>query len=99
MSKGLKITLIIVIILVALGVLGYVLFNYTTLFMSFRINRLHDQIDERYEVLVQNFDEEEALTKLEDELKSNQWIESATVRDKTVVLKYIDGTVEEYDLK
>ncbi|MFC1617759.1 hypothetical protein ACFL2B_00595 [Patescibacteria group bacterium] len=96
MSKKVKIALIVVIVIVAIIVVGYVLAKYTTVGMSMRIDRLHDQIENRYTQLLEIYEENDARAFLELELSNNRLLESAEFDGDSLVLCYVDGECEDY---
>lgn len=96
MSKGVKIALIVLIVVVALLILGYLLAKYTTMGMSWRVNRLHDQIETRYVELNDLYETEEAKTMLEAELDENRLVESAAFEEDLLVICYVNGECDDY---
>lgn len=98
MSKGVKIAIIIVVVIVALAILGYLLAKYTTVGMSYRVSRLHGQIETKYTGLIETYDESEAKEQLVTQLNGNRLLDSAEFDGDVLVLEYVDGTVEDYYL-
>jgi|GEM_PF-4766682 len=96
MSRGMKIALIVIIVIVALAILGYLLAKYTTIGMSYRVDRLHDQIESRYVELNDIYEADEAKELLEAELNDNRLIQSAAFEEDMLVIEYTDGTMEDY---
>ena len=91
-----KIALIVIIVIVALLVIGYLLAKYTTIGMSMRIDRLHDQIETRYVELNEIYEPDEAKSLMEAELNDNRLIETAAFDGDMIVIEYVDGTMEDY---
>ncbi|MFC1721390.1 hypothetical protein ACFL0Z_00565 [Patescibacteria group bacterium] len=96
MSKGVKIALVVVIVIIVLVILGYVMAKYTTVGVSSRINRLHDQIETRYVELNEIYEGDEAKAMLETELNDNRLVESAEFDEDLLVICYVNGECEDY---
>ncbi len=98
MSKGVKIGLIVAIVIVALIVIGFIMAKYTTVGMSWRIDRLHDQIEARYDEHLEIYEETDARAFLELELSENRLLDSAEFDGDRLELCYVTGECEDYYL-
>jgi cell division protein FtsL len=96
MSKGAKIAIVIVVVIIVLTIVGWVLVKYTTVGMSYRISRLHEQIEKRYGELKEIYAVEEAKQVLVEELLHNHLVQSARFSGDKLVLCYPDQSCEDY---
>lgn len=96
MSRRIKILILVVIIIAALIVAGYVIVKYTTWGMSYRVQRLHDQITKRYIALQTMYEIDQAKFMLTEELRQNRLVKSAVFSGDKLELCYIDQACEDF---
>jgi hypothetical protein len=96
MTKTAKIAVVVLVIIIAAVVVGYLLAKYTTIGMSYRVDRLHKQIEARYDELNERYEPDEAKTTLLAELNDNRLLMSAAWDEDLLILCYVDGMCEDY---
>lgn len=96
MTKKVKILIIVLIAVVALGGLGFYVVRYTTWGMSYRVQRLHDQITKRYQELQTMYELDQAKHLLTEELEQNRLVKSAAFRGDKLELCYVDQVCEDF---
>ena len=96
MKKSAKIAVVVVVIIIVAVVVGYLLAKYTTIGMSYRVDRLQKQIEARYDELSKRYEQDEARATLVAELNENRLLTSAVWEEDLLILCYVDGTCEDY---
>lgn len=96
MKKAAKIAIVVLVIIIAAVVVGYLLAKYTTIGMSYRVDRLQKQIEARYDELSKRYEPDEAKATLVAELNENRLLVSAVWEEDLLILCYVDGSCEDF---
>ncbi len=87
----------VVAVIAGLGII-FIVGKYTTVGISYRLGRLHKQIEQRFSQLQLNNDLRQAKKILTVELNQNRLIKTAELRGELFYLCYVNDTCLDFEI-